>query len=273
AVGDVVRAVPDGEVGAGQVRRAADQFGQARAVGVERHLRGLARGDFGAFFLRPGDVGVGDVGPVVGQFAGHAALQFGGQVRVCLGVFFQQRVPFGFALVAGFAGVVGGVVLVGNLERRVTPVEHVACGGDFVGAEGGTVGLGGVFLVRRAEADDRLADDQRGLFGFGNGFFDGLLYGLGVMPVDVADDMPAAGLETPGGVVGEPARDLAVDGNGVVVVDHFQVAELPGAGERNGFLRDAFHQAAVAAEHPGPVIDDAVVGFVEAFGEHFFGQG
>src|SRR5699024_581329 len=61
AVGDVVRAVPDGEVGTGQVRRAADQFGQTRAVGVERHLRGFARSDFGALFLRLGDVGVGDV--------------------------------------------------------------------------------------------------------------------------------------------------------------------------------------------------------------------
>src|SRR5699024_4484589 len=94
AVDDVVGAFPDGEVGAGQVGRAADQFRQVRAVGVQHHLRGLARGDFRAFFLGAGDEVAGDLGPVVGQLAVDAALQFGGEFGMCLGIRVEQRIPF-----------------------------------------------------------------------------------------------------------------------------------------------------------------------------------
>ena len=68
--------------------------------------------------------------------------------------------------------------------------------------------------------------------------------------------VPAISLEALGGVVGEPALHFAVDGDAVVVVERDQLAELQRAGERAGLVRDAFHQAAVAAEHVGVVIDD-----------------
>ena len=44
------------------------------------------------------------------------------------------------------------------------------------------------------------------------------------------------------------------------------------AGERRGFVRDAFHQAAVAHEHPGAVVDDGEFGPVEALRQQFFGE-
>src|SRR5699024_10546621 len=111
---DVFRAFPDRQVGAGQVGRAADQFRQYRAVGVERHLRGFARGHFGAFALGFGNVVRGDFFPVVGQLALDAATQFGRQFGMRLGVALEQGVPVGLALVAGLARVESGVVLVGN---------------------------------------------------------------------------------------------------------------------------------------------------------------
>ncbi len=92
------------------------------------------------------------------------------------------------------------------------------------------------------------------------------------MALHVADHLPAVGFEALGGVVGEPALDVAVDGDVVVVVEGDQLAQAPGAGERAGFVRDAFHQAAVAEEDIGVVIDDLVAGAVEVGGQQLFGQ-
>jgi len=64
-----------------------------------------------------------------------------------------------------------------------------------------------------------------------------------------------------------------VDGDVVVVVEGDQLAELHGAGQRAGLVRDAFHQAAVTQENIGVVIDDLVTGTVELPGQGSFGQG
>jgi len=59
------------------------------------------------------------------------------------------------------------------------------------------------------------------------------------------------------------AANFAVDGDVVVVVEGDQFAQFHGAGQRAGFVGDAFHQAAVAEEYIGVVIDDVVAGSVE----------
>ncbi len=92
------------------------------------------------------------------------------------------------------------------------------------------------------------------------------------MAVDRADDVPAVGHETQGGVVDEPGRDLSVNGNAVVVVQRHQLVELPGAGQRRGFVADAFHQAAVAQEHIGAVVDHGMVCPIELAGQQLLGQ-
>jgi hypothetical protein len=86
------------------------------------------------------------------------------------------------------------------------------------------------------------------------------------------DHLPAVGFEALRRVVGEPAFDVAVDGDAVVVVEGDQLAQARGAGQRAGFVRDAFHQAAVAEEDVGVVIDDGVAGAVELGGQHLLGQ-
>ena len=96
------------------------------------------------------------------------------------------------------------------------------------------------------------------------------------MAVDRADHVPAIGGKAQGGVVDEPGRDGAVDRDAVVVVQRDQLVELPGAGQRAGFVADAFHQAAVAHEHIGVVVDDRVLDIavlaVELLGQQLFGQ-
>ncbi len=131
----------------------------------------------------------------------------------------------------------------------------------------------GAGLIGRTEADHRLAADQRRLVGNGLGGFDGGIQGDRIMAVDVRHHVPAIGLEALRRVVGEPAFDVAVDGNAVVVPEGGQLAQAPGAGQRAGLVRDAFHQAAVAEEGVGAVIDDLVAGFVEFRGQKFLGHG
>ncbi len=82
---------------------------------------------------------------------------------------------------------------------------------------------------------------------------------IGVVSVHIGNHVPAIGLEALGRVVGEPAFDVAVDGDAVVVVKRHQLGQAQGAGERTGFVADAFHQATIAQEGIGEVIDDRCV--------------
>ncbi len=118
-------------------------------------------------------------------------------------------------------------------------------------------------LVRRAPADDGATADERQAVGSDRGLQrDRHL--RRVVPVHRADDVPAVGLEARGRVVRAPALHVAVDGDAVVVEDRDEPAELERARERGGLVRDAFHQAAVAEEHPGAVVHDLVAGPVVA---------
>ena len=55
----ILRTLPDRQIGSGQIRRATDQFRQQRAERIQRHLRGLARGDRRTFHLQLGDPCIG----------------------------------------------------------------------------------------------------------------------------------------------------------------------------------------------------------------------
>ena len=69
---------------------------------------------------------------------------------------------------------------------------------------------------------------------------------------------PAGGLEALHLVDRVGERQRPVDRDAVVVEQHDQLGELEMAGERDGFLADAFHQVAVGGEHEGRVIDDVL---------------
>ena len=79
--------------------------------------------------------------------------------------------------------------------------------------------------------------------------------------------VPAIGFEALGGIVAEPALDLAVDRDAVVVVDQNQLAELLRPGKRGHFVRDALHHAAVAQKYVRVMIDDGVAGPIEGRGK------
>ncbi len=181
-------------------------------------------------------------------------------------------VPGGFQRQALGLGVPGFMGFFGKLERRMAPAQRLARELDLLGAQRLAMGLGGVGAVRRALADVGLADDQRRFVGAVFGVGNRAVHCVGIVAVDRADHVPAIGGKTHRGVVDEPGADLAVDGDAVVVIQRDQLVELPGAGQRAGFVADAFHQAAVAHEDVGMVVDDAVAGLVELRGHQFFRQ-
>ena len=92
------------------------------------------------------------------------------------------------------------------------------------------------------------------------------------MAVYIGYHVPAVAFETLRDVFGKPAVYFAVDGNIVVVIQYHQFAQAQGAGQRAGFVGNAFHQAAVAEEYIGVVIDNVQAVFIEFGSQQFFGQ-
>src|SRR5262245_44572959 len=117
--------------------------------------------------------------------------------------------------------------------------------------------------MRRTPSDRRVTDDEcgpscRGTRDSHRGFDRER-----IVAVHRADHVPAIRAEPLRRVVAQPARDATVDRNAIGVVKADEFVEAPDAGERRRFMAYAFHEAAVADEHPGPMVDDRVAGPVE----------
>ena len=133
-----------------------------------------------------------------------------------------------------------------------------------------------MYIVRarfrwRPFADHRLAADQRRAARCARST-QCLIDRVDVVSIHVAHDVPAVGGKTRRRVVAEPLRDVAVDRDAVVVVQHRELVELQGAGKRRRLVRDAFHQAAVSGKHVSAVIHDRVAGPVEFTREQRLGE-
>src|SRR5437762_853362 len=163
----------------------------------------------------------------------------------------------------------GGEDRLGDFERTVVPAELLAGARDLLLAERRAVRGGGARLGRRAVADNRLAGDHRRLVGDVACLADGAGDGVGIVPVYPLH-MPTRGGEALLVVVRGRERGRPVDRNAVVVVQHDQPAKSEMAGQGGGLLADAFHQAAVAGDDVGIVIDDIAA---EPVGEQALGEG
>ena len=119
--------------------------------------------------------------------------------------------------------------------------------------------LRGAGLSRRAVADRGPAGDQRRLVGILRARDRGCDRVL-VLAVDQFG-RPACRFEPLDLVDGVSERRRPVDRDAVVVIEHDQFVELPVPGQRDRFLRYAFHQVAVGGEHVGVVADDLLAEF------------
>ena len=123
--------------------------------------------------------------------------------------------------------------------------------------------FGGVGTVGAAFADGCFANNQRGfvraVLGIGNGFG----HCCSIVAINCINHVPAISGKTLRRVVNEPRSHLTVNRNAVVVVHGNQFVELPSARQGASFVADALHQATIAHEHIGMVINDVVSGLVE----------
>ena len=233
-------------------------------------LRSLARSDRLSLGVERGQFLSHMRLPVGGQFTLGATLKLGRFSWVDGLVLGELVVPQRFeALTLGLT-IPTGIDVSGDFKRGMIPADVLAGGFDFVVAQRGAVHVVGAFLVGRALADHGFAADQRGLVGAGLGLLNRRLKCNNVVTIHARNHVPAIRFKALGGIVGVPVLDVTIDRDAVVIPESDQLVQLPGAGQRTRFVRDAFHHAAVTHERVGMVVDDDVVGLVELGGEHFF---
>ncbi|SXE21908.1 Uncharacterised protein [Klebsiella variicola] len=152
------------------------------------------------------------------------------------------------------------------------PAQRFAGQGDFGVAQRCAVGVVGTGFVRRTKTNDGFAHQQGRFVGDRTRFFYCAFDGVSVVTVNAAHHVPAVGFKAFRGIVGEPAFNVAVDGDAVVIIEGNQFAQFQGTGQGAHFVRDAFHHAAVAHEGVGEVVDDVVARTVELRRQGFLGD-
>src|SRR5690606_12297993 len=136
------------------------------------------------------DRAIGDLVPALRKIAAHAALELRGEIGIRGSIALEAGLPFGLRGLAARGRIPRGFDLVGNHERRMLPAERLARRRDLLRTERGAVRRRGALLRRRAPADRRLTADQRRAVALGARGVDRGFDRLGIMPVDVLDDVP-----------------------------------------------------------------------------------
>ena len=257
------RAAVQGVIGACQVRRSADQFGQVRRERLQRPQRRLSRGHVTGFSGNFPDRGIGEIAPVPGKPALHSALELLRQVGPLLGVGIEALLPLRLQRLASGPGIPRVAQFIRHDERLVLPADLRSSRRDLVRPQRRPVGIRRALLVGGAPADKRLAADQRRTIRLRARRFEGRNHGVGIVSVHILHNVPAVGAKPCRRIVREPSLRRAVDGDGVVVVDADQFSQAQCASQRTGLVGDALHQATVAHEDIGEMVDDRPAGPVE----------
>ncbi len=157
---------------------------------------------------------------------------------------------------------------VGHLEGSVGPAQSLFGGGKFGSTERAAVHSSGTSLGGRTEANGGAAPDQCGTVSRA-GHSQRQRNCVLVVAVH-GDAAPADRFKTAVDIDAGGQLGSTFDGDLVVVVQHDQLAQAQVSGQIDRFVGDAFHQAAIADQHIGVVIDQFVA---EAGIEHPLGQG
>ncbi len=123
---------PVGQIGAGQISRAAQKFRQYRRQCLNRILAGFAGGD-GFFFLYAGsNIGIDGLVEIAWQFALHTAQQLARLLRIALVVRLEQGIPLTLHRFALCFRIPAGVHIGRDFKRRRHPVQCFTRRADFL---------------------------------------------------------------------------------------------------------------------------------------------
>ena len=203
----------------------------------------------------------------------HATFKFSRQLRLSRLIGLPCLLPCGMAFSACHRGIPTGTNGIRNLKRPMWPAQPLAGGGNLGRPQRRAMAVCSARFGRRTIANGGLATNQCWLIAIGFGRRQRLADGVRIVAVHGVDHVPAIGPKARRRVIGKPATDVAIDGDAVVVVTHHQLAQAQCAGQRTDLVRNAFHQTAVASEHPGHVVDHGVLGRIEARRQQFLRQG
>ena len=260
-VGGVVRfGLHHGVVGPGQIRRAAQQAGDALGQRVDGHAGRLPRGHVPLVGRKSRKVFV----PAGRQFAVHGLLPGRRQFRKGGRVGFDGLTPGQFPSLAVRDHLLeeGAHVLRDEELRFQRPSEVLLGQFDFLFAEGLAMGLGRAGLVGTAVADDRAAQDDRRTVRLVPRHFDRGFDPGEVVAVHNPLHVPPVGIEPQARVLREGQVRAAVDRDAVVQVEDDQPAQSEVSREGTGLGGDALHHVPVAGDDIGVVVDDLVAGAV-----------
>src|SRR3984957_8222551 len=176
----------------------------------------------------------------------------------------RPRAPAFFPALATSAGI---------SEGGGGPADRLAGGGDLLVEQSIAVAVLVALERPRALVDQRLAGDEaRPVLAARPAQRAGDL--AVVVPVD-PPGRPAGRLEAHDLVAGLGQAGATVDGGVVVVEEHGELGELQAAGQVRRFVADTLHQAAVAGDYPGAVVDQpgAIAGGQAALGHRHADRG
>ncbi len=257
-------------VGRSQVRASTDEIGYLRGDGVQ----GLTAGFAGGLFVRESEGWDGPF-PIPAQLAAHEGLELGREFGMGGTIGFEMGLPLGFHfLSAPFGGTPMIQGFGGHFEGSLGVPSQDAFGGlDLIHTERCAVGVMSVLLRGCREADDGAAIDERGLAAGFHRLLEGRGQGAQVLAVLHLEHAPTHGLEALGHVFAEGEIRVALDGDPVVVPEHDQFLEPQMARQARRFVSDPLHQATVAREGEGAMIDHIEAGTVEAVRQPALGDG
>ena len=128
----------------------------------------------------------------------------------------------------------------------------------------------GTGFVRRTETDDGFAHQQGRFVGHCACFFNSAFNRVSIVTIYTTNHVPAVSFETLRGVIGEPAFNVAIDRDAVVIVERNQFTQFQRTSQGTYLVRDTFHHAAVAHESIGEVVNDVVTRTVKLRRQRFF---
>ncbi len=268
---EIMGRLDQGLVGRRQVGGAAHQGRGLFGDGVE-HLSGGGPGRHGAVRrLEIGNVFI----PALFQGPGLGFFPVPGQPRVFFLEFIEPLLPIGlFQGPRLDAFSIGYQRIIGHAETEFLVAAQIAFGEpDLLHPQRRAVGVRGALLVGAAVSDMGAQDDDGGHLRFGLGRFQGRENGGHIVAVHHREHMPAHGLEPKPHILGKADVGASLDGDLVVVVNADQLSQPQVAGQRGRFIRDTFHEIAVAAHDIGVMIHDFLSHPVESGGQVAFGHG
>ena len=143
--------------------------------------------------------------------------------------------------------------LIGQFEGCMGPANGFSREGNFFSTKGLAMGLCRACSVRRTLTNNGFTNNKGrrkpALAAVGRPvarLFESGRHLGNVMAVDRSNNIPAIGLKTLLGVVAKPAFNIAINRNGIIVVQGNKFRQTPDPCKCAGFVADTFHKAAIA---------------------------